>query len=212
MNQVSSWRIVFWGITPCSPFRSQTEVSEEHVASIFRSPPLHAGFLLGFIFDPEDGEDMFLLPWIWKRRVPPKLLHLLISICLTLVIILWPWRWKWHVLPKHRLTSLGLQGGISLKTELFITTLWEPRLLRSTILYITVSLEHKWMSNLFDWFVSRQHCEVRVWQMKATTRSDRLLVSRLATEQNRLMNDKRQSTATSSCASSISYCRSGAGY
>jgi hypothetical protein len=43
-----------------------TNVSEEHIAFIFRVKPgsacylLHAGFLLGFFFDPEDGDDMFL--------------------------------------------------------------------------------------------------------------------------------------------------------
>jgi hypothetical protein len=36
------------------------DVSEEHIASIFRATCFHAGFLLGLFFDPEDGVDMFL--------------------------------------------------------------------------------------------------------------------------------------------------------
>jgi hypothetical protein len=44
-----------------------TDVSEEHIASIFRVEKIimlatffHAGFLLGLFVDPEDGGDMFL--------------------------------------------------------------------------------------------------------------------------------------------------------
>jgi hypothetical protein len=38
-----------------------TDVSEEHTASIFRlATCIHADFLLGLFFDPEDGGDMFL--------------------------------------------------------------------------------------------------------------------------------------------------------
>jgi hypothetical protein len=66
---------IFLDITPCSPFEV-TDVSEEHVASIFRVEQyskqettmesmgsacylLRAGFLLGLFSDPEDGGDMF---------------------------------------------------------------------------------------------------------------------------------------------------------
>jgi hypothetical protein len=89
----------FWDITLYSPLKV-TDVSEEHIASIFRveelaeqetsvkaggkqNPRLHAGFLLGLFFDPRDGDD---------------------------------------VLPKRRLTLTELHGVISQKTELFITT------------------------------------------------------------------------------------------
>jgi hypothetical protein len=41
---------VFWDITPRSP--------EETARSYFS--PLHAGFLLGILFNTEDGDDMFL--------------------------------------------------------------------------------------------------------------------------------------------------------
>jgi hypothetical protein len=42
-----------------------TDISEEYVASIFRVEEqayylLHAGFLLGLVFDLEDGGEMFL--------------------------------------------------------------------------------------------------------------------------------------------------------
>jgi hypothetical protein len=41
-----------------------TDFWEKHIASIFRacsaSSLLRAGFLLGFLFDPEYGDDMFL--------------------------------------------------------------------------------------------------------------------------------------------------------
>jgi hypothetical protein len=73
--------IIFWDITPCSPL--STEVSEEHIVSIFRVEKIswtktsvkaggrlgrrglaatrfHAGFLFSVFFDLEDGDDIFL--------------------------------------------------------------------------------------------------------------------------------------------------------
>jgi hypothetical protein len=63
---------VFWNITLCSPLKS-TDVSEEHIASIFRVEEkaeqetrarlatfFRAGVLLDLFFDPEDGDDTFL--------------------------------------------------------------------------------------------------------------------------------------------------------
>jgi hypothetical protein len=47
---------------PCSPVKLN-HVSEEHITSIFRAAAcclLHAGFLLGLLFNPEDEGDMFL--------------------------------------------------------------------------------------------------------------------------------------------------------
>jgi hypothetical protein len=41
---------IFWDITPCSPL--STDVSDEHIASIFRGEKINS--------DPEDGGDMFL--------------------------------------------------------------------------------------------------------------------------------------------------------
>jgi hypothetical protein len=52
---------VFWDITPCNPLKIN-----RHFGGTFRLHvgsacyPLHAGFLLGIFFDPEDGGDMFL--------------------------------------------------------------------------------------------------------------------------------------------------------
>jgi hypothetical protein len=61
---------VFWGITPFSPLNINSCL-QEHVASIFKAEKypkqeiftchlLHADFLLGLIFDPEDGGAIFL--------------------------------------------------------------------------------------------------------------------------------------------------------
>jgi hypothetical protein len=61
----------FQNIKPHSPLK--VSVSEKHIASIFRSEQqtkqetsmklccrLHASFLLGSLFDPNDGGDIFL--------------------------------------------------------------------------------------------------------------------------------------------------------
>jgi hypothetical protein len=51
---------IFWDMMPCSPLKS-TDISEKHIASIFRAllaTCFHAGFLLGLLFDPEEGGDM----------------------------------------------------------------------------------------------------------------------------------------------------------
>jgi hypothetical protein len=65
---------IFWDITPYSPL-SVTDVSEEHIASIFRVVKIiwarnqresrwqakpETGFSFGLFFDPEDKGDMFL--------------------------------------------------------------------------------------------------------------------------------------------------------
>jgi hypothetical protein len=42
--------------------------------------------------------------------------------CFLLCVFFQPWRWRWHVPPKRRFTFNGLQGVISQKLELFITT------------------------------------------------------------------------------------------
>jgi hypothetical protein len=41
-------------------------------------------------------------------------------------LVLWSWRWRRHVPPKRRLTVNGLQGVISHKIVLFITTAVRP--------------------------------------------------------------------------------------
>jgi hypothetical protein len=51
---------IFWDITPCRPLKS-TDVSKKHVARR-ACYLLHASFLLGLFFDPED-----------EGGVPPKL-------------------------------------------------------------------------------------------------------------------------------------------
>jgi hypothetical protein len=57
------------GITPCSPLKKSTDVSDKHAISIFRleeaeqtvlATCFHAGFSLGLFFDSEDGGDMLL--------------------------------------------------------------------------------------------------------------------------------------------------------
>jgi hypothetical protein len=57
---------VFWDITPCSPLKVNRR--EEYVSSVFRAEELREtrnqrgkqSFLLGFYFDPENGDDMIL--------------------------------------------------------------------------------------------------------------------------------------------------------
>jgi hypothetical protein len=56
--------VIFWDIMLCNLLKVIC-VSEENVSSVFRVEgsacyPLHAGFLLGFFFDAEDGGDMCL--------------------------------------------------------------------------------------------------------------------------------------------------------
>jgi hypothetical protein len=50
--------IIFWDVTPWDA----TDVSEEHIASIFRVclPPAYLLVLAEIFLDPEDGGDMFL--------------------------------------------------------------------------------------------------------------------------------------------------------
>jgi hypothetical protein len=43
---------VVWDITPCIPLKVSRRFGGSYL--------LHAGFLLGSFFDPEDGGDMFL--------------------------------------------------------------------------------------------------------------------------------------------------------
>jgi hypothetical protein len=40
--------------------QEEPDVSEKYISSIFRLLPAFAGFLLGLLFGPEDGADMFL--------------------------------------------------------------------------------------------------------------------------------------------------------
>jgi hypothetical protein len=48
---------IFWDIRPCSPLKVKRRFGGT-CGSACRL--LHAGFLLGLLFDPEDGEDIFL--------------------------------------------------------------------------------------------------------------------------------------------------------
>jgi hypothetical protein len=51
---------VSWIVMPCIFIES--DILEEHIPSIFRpkSKPTCAGFMLGLLFDAEEGDDMFL--------------------------------------------------------------------------------------------------------------------------------------------------------
>jgi hypothetical protein len=63
---------VFWDILPCSPL-NVTDVSEEHVASIFRT---EEGLCL--LFAPSWCLAWLILrTWRWKRHAPPKRLSVL---------------------------------------------------------------------------------------------------------------------------------------
>jgi hypothetical protein len=74
-----------------------------HLQGALLATCFRAGFLLGILFDPEEGGDMFLrivgfsacrLPsrWFLTRRIRP-------------------WRWRRTLPPKRRLTFHGLHGG-----------------------------------------------------------------------------------------------------
>jgi hypothetical protein len=90
---------IFWDITTCSAVKVNG-ISEEYIAFIFRASQarnqheagskdiifllcfacylLHAGFLLGLLFYPEDRGDMFfqnvgLLQWTAWRYIPEDL-------------------------------------------------------------------------------------------------------------------------------------------
>jgi hypothetical protein len=47
---------IFWDITPCSPLK----VNRHFGGTYLLATCLHAGFLLSYFFDSEDGGDMFL--------------------------------------------------------------------------------------------------------------------------------------------------------
>jgi hypothetical protein len=46
---------IFWDITPCSNVSPPSSESKSYACHL-----LSRGFLLGLLFDPEDGGDMFL--------------------------------------------------------------------------------------------------------------------------------------------------------
>jgi hypothetical protein len=69
-----------------------TDVSEEHITSIFRN---------------QHEAELCLLP---------------ASGCFIAWLTLGPWRWRWYVTPKRRLTFNGIYGVISQKIGLFITS------------------------------------------------------------------------------------------
>jgi hypothetical protein len=51
---------VFWDNMPCSPLKVDQHFGETHYKQSSAPYLLHAGFLLGLFFDPEDGGNMFL--------------------------------------------------------------------------------------------------------------------------------------------------------
>jgi hypothetical protein len=58
---------IFWDITPCSPWKS-TDVSEEHIVSIFKIKNPAACHLLSYWFIAK----FILRPWRWRRYIPLK--------------------------------------------------------------------------------------------------------------------------------------------
>jgi hypothetical protein len=46
-------KMIFWDITPCGPLKVNRRFGENVACHL-----LHAGFLLGLFFDPEDGDKM----------------------------------------------------------------------------------------------------------------------------------------------------------
>jgi hypothetical protein len=126
LSQQSLHTVLSSGIHRCVAHGTSTNISQKHAASIFRVEKnsftcclLHGGFLLGLLFNPEGGGNIFVqyVGWLSMDLVYSSILKVGATYLSNMSAdFLWTWftlqSWRWgqHICPICRLTFYGLHG------------------------------------------------------------------------------------------------------